>query len=180
VLQLVLPALGRQEDPGDALVVGVHLPPDGARLLEPLKDARDPGPRQVQCLGEVLLAHALARREQSQTHKFAVISATIAQVAPNRLAVKVEQPSQGMKGLQSLLIDSDVLGRMWCRSMICGARHVLCQAPSLVSKRALLITSRTVLRKIIGSSRPSIQVTAQLRVDQVDMSELKALNIEVD
>jgi hypothetical protein len=71
-------ALSRQENPGDALVVEVYLPPDGACLLEPLKDARDPGPRQTQRLGEIHLAHAFAGREQSQAHKLPVMSALIA------------------------------------------------------------------------------------------------------
>ena len=109
VLQLLPPALGRQEDPGDTLVVEIHLPPDGACLLEPLKDARDPGTRQMQRIREVLLTHAFARREQSQADERAVMNARITQAPLHRLAVQVEHPSQSMKSLKSHLIDFAIL-----------------------------------------------------------------------
>ena len=76
-----------------------------------------------------LLAHAVARREQSQAYELAVVSARIAQAPLHGLPMKVEQPSQGMKGLQGRRIDLAVLRHRWYRGMICETRHVPLSSP---------------------------------------------------
>ena len=79
------------------------------------------------------------------------MSARIAQAPLHRLTVKVEQLSEGIKGLQSHLVDFASLRRRWYRSMSGKAGHVLRRAP--------LIAYATVLRRIIVSSSLSGQVS---------------------
>ena len=98
VLQLLPPALVGQEHPGDALVVGVGLAADGARLLQTLQDARDPRPRQMERLGEVALAHPVVTGKQAKREDLAVVRLGVREQALHGLPMQVEDPAKGLKG----------------------------------------------------------------------------------